>query len=115
MVDIFEVNRKECARLLLEYPKWCVPGTFKPGSGAPPTEEDPNVKNWQLESVVVEVSSVSGSSMAYSYPLDGPWLVVPPSRVTPKINLLHCADHRALQTLTLNRRSSGWQVYQEAV
>ncbi|KAN0097847.1 MIF4G like domain containing protein [Tylopilus felleus] len=54
-VDIFEVNRKECARLLLEYPKWCVPGTFKPRSGAPPpTEEDPNAKNWQLESVVIE-------------------------------------------------------------
>ncbi|KAG8218274.1 MIF4G like-domain-containing protein [Butyriboletus roseoflavus] len=55
MVDIFEINRKECARLLLEYPKWCVPGTFKPRSGAPPTtEEDPNAKNWQLESVVIE-------------------------------------------------------------
>ncbi|KAI9572404.1 MIF4G like-domain-containing protein [Boletus coccyginus] len=54
-VDIYEVNRKECARLLLEYPKWCVPGTFKPKSGAPPpTEEDPNAKNWQLESVVIE-------------------------------------------------------------
>ncbi|KAF8450945.1 MIF4G like-domain-containing protein [Boletus edulis BED1] len=43
VVDIFEVNRKECARLLLEYPK-CTP----------PTEEDPNAKNWQLESVVIE-------------------------------------------------------------
>ncbi|KAG6375040.1 MIF4G like-domain-containing protein [Boletus reticuloceps] len=48
------VNRKECARLLLEYPKWCAPGTFKPRSEAPPTEEDPNAKNWQLESVVIE-------------------------------------------------------------
>ncbi|KAG1828882.1 armadillo-type protein [Suillus variegatus] len=28
-------HRKECARLLLEYPKWCVPGTFKPKPGAP--------------------------------------------------------------------------------
>ncbi|KAF9224403.1 hypothetical protein BS17DRAFT_779738 [Gyrodon lividus] len=54
VIDIFEVNRKECARLLLEYPKWCVPGTFKPRSGAPPTEEDPNAKNWQLESAVIE-------------------------------------------------------------
>ena len=59
MVDIFEVNRKECARLLLEYPKWCVPGTFKPKSGAPlPIEEDPNAKNWQLESAVIEVSNI---------------------------------------------------------
>ncbi|KAF8841289.1 hypothetical protein BDN67DRAFT_989826 [Paxillus ammoniavirescens] len=54
IIDVFEVNRKECARLLLEYPKWCVPGTFKPRSGAPPTEEDPNAKNWQLESAVIE-------------------------------------------------------------
>jgi nuclear cap-binding protein subunit 1 len=60
MVDIFEVNRKECARLMLEYPKWCVPGTFKLNSGAPPpTEEDPNAKNWQLESVLIEVSNIS--------------------------------------------------------
>ncbi|KAG6333085.1 hypothetical protein ID866_6009 [Astraeus odoratus] len=54
MIDIFEVNRKECARLLLEYPKWCVPGTFKPRAGAPPTEEDPIANNWQLESTVIE-------------------------------------------------------------
>ncbi|KAF9242931.1 MIF4G like-domain-containing protein [Melanogaster broomeanus] len=47
-------DNTECARLLLEYPKWCVPGTFKPRSGAPPTEEDPNAKSWQLESAVVE-------------------------------------------------------------
>lgn len=59
-VDIFEINRKECARLLLEYPKWCVPGTFKPKSEAPPPiEEDPNAKNWQHESVVIEASHVS--------------------------------------------------------
>ncbi|KAL4075617.1 MIF4G like-domain-containing protein [Scleroderma yunnanense] len=55
MIDIFEVNRKECARLLLEYPKWCVPGTFKPRAGAPPVEEDPSANNWQLESIMIEV------------------------------------------------------------
>ncbi|KAH7888158.1 MIF4G like-domain-containing protein [Phlebopus sp. FC_14] len=54
-IDIFEVNRKECARLLLEYPKWCVPGTFKTRSAVPPGEEDPGAKNWQLESTVIEV------------------------------------------------------------
>lgn len=61
MVDIFEVNRKECARLLLEYPKWCIPGTFKPRPGAPPAEEDLSAKNWQLESAVVEVSLAPNS------------------------------------------------------
>ncbi|KAJ8592671.1 hypothetical protein M405DRAFT_28898 [Rhizopogon salebrosus TDB-379] len=52
-VDIFEVNRKECARLLLEYPKWCVPGTFRPKPGAPVPEFESG-KNWQLESSVIE-------------------------------------------------------------
>jgi len=57
MIDILEVNRKECARLLLEYPKWCVPGTFKPTAGAPPVEDDPSANNWQLESAIIEVST----------------------------------------------------------
>ncbi|KAI6046510.1 MIF4G like-domain-containing protein [Pisolithus marmoratus] len=56
MIDIFEVNRKECARLLLEYPKWCVPGTFKPRAGGPPIEDDPSANNWQLESVIIEAT-----------------------------------------------------------
>lgn len=55
ILDIFEVNRKECARLLLEYPKWTLPGTFKPKPGAP-IEADPVLgKDWQLESTVIEV------------------------------------------------------------
>ncbi|KAJ7667559.1 armadillo-type protein [Mycena polygramma] len=45
ILDIFEVNRKECARLLLEYPKWTIPGTFKPKPGG---------EDWQLESTVIE-------------------------------------------------------------
>ncbi|KAI9063483.1 cap binding protein 80-PB [Trametes sanguinea] len=53
IIDIFEVNRKECARLLLEYPKWTVPGTFKPRSGAPPQDPVPE-KDWQLEITILE-------------------------------------------------------------
>ncbi|KAG7096527.1 hypothetical protein E1B28_003956 [Marasmius oreades] len=61
IVDIFEVNRKECARLLLEYPKWTLPGTFKPRPGAPLPESEPVVTNeWQLESTVLEI--ILGSS-----------------------------------------------------
>ncbi|KAH9894092.1 cap binding protein 80-PB [Cubamyces lactineus] len=52
-VDIFEVNRKECARLLLELPKWTVPGTFKPRPGAPP-QSPVEGKDWQLESTILE-------------------------------------------------------------
>ncbi|GBE79109.1 MIF4G like-domain-containing protein [Sparassis latifolia] len=53
LIDVFEVNRKECARLLLEFPKWTLPGTFKPTPGAPPQEPVPG-KDWQLESTVIE-------------------------------------------------------------
>jgi nuclear cap-binding protein subunit 1 len=54
LVDIFEINRKECARLLLEFPKWVPTGTFKPRPGAPP--QDPVAgKDWQLESTTIEV------------------------------------------------------------
>ena len=60
ITDIFEVNRKECARLLLEYPKWSLPGMFKPKPGAPPPPEGENGaehegKEWQLESTILEV------------------------------------------------------------
>ncbi len=57
MVDIFEVNRKDCARLLLEYPKWTLPGTFKPRPGAP---EQPLVagKGWDLDNTLIEVCSI---------------------------------------------------------
>ncbi|KAK7051321.1 Nuclear cap-binding protein subunit 1 [Paramarasmius palmivorus] len=57
IIDIFEVNRKECARLLLEYPKWTKPGTFKPKPGAPPPQLDPDVvpKDWQIESTLLEI------------------------------------------------------------
>ncbi|KAJ3864570.1 MIF4G like-domain-containing protein [Lentinula novae-zelandiae] len=55
IIDIFEVNRKEAARLLLEYPKWVVSGTFKPKPGAPPLEVEPLVTyDWQLESTLLE-------------------------------------------------------------
>jgi len=55
IIEIFEVNRKECARLLLEYPKWSLPGTFKPKPGAPTEETPVDGKDWQLESTIIEV------------------------------------------------------------
>jgi nuclear cap-binding protein subunit 1 len=58
IVEIFEVNRKECARLLVEYPRWAVPGTFKPRPGDPAEAPDripfPG-RDWQLESTLIEV------------------------------------------------------------
>ncbi|KAJ7666528.1 MIF4G like-domain-containing protein [Mycena rosella] len=54
ILDIFEVNRKECARLLIEYPKWTIPGTFKPKPGGTVVPEPVPGKDWQLESTVIE-------------------------------------------------------------
>ncbi|KAF7969405.1 hypothetical protein HWV62_27397 [Athelia sp. TMB] len=57
IIDIFEVNRKECVRLLMEYPKWALPGSFKAKPGAPAAEEGAEVdpeKGWQLESTIIE-------------------------------------------------------------
>lgn len=58
IIEIFEVNRKECARLLVEYPKWTVEGTFKPRPGDPAEASDriplPG-RDWQLESTLIEV------------------------------------------------------------
>ncbi|KAH9175199.1 MIF4G like-domain-containing protein [Lactarius sanguifluus] len=57
IVEIFEVNRKECARILVEYPKWSVEGTFKPRPGDPTDSPDriplPG-RDWQLESTLIE-------------------------------------------------------------
>jgi hypothetical protein len=55
ILDIFEVNRKECARLLLEYPKWNLPGTFKPKPGVTALGDPVPEKDWQLESTIIEV------------------------------------------------------------
>ncbi|KAG6849316.1 hypothetical protein H0H93_009457, partial [Arthromyces matolae] len=52
---IFEVNRKDCARLLLEYPKWTFPGAFKPKPGASAEVEPIPGPNWQLESTLLEI------------------------------------------------------------
>ncbi|KAL4241306.1 Nuclear cap-binding protein subunit 1 [Abortiporus biennis] len=53
LVDIFEVNRKECARLLLEFPKWLPTGTFKPRPGAP-AQDVAAGKDWSLDSTIIE-------------------------------------------------------------
>jgi nuclear cap-binding protein subunit 1 len=59
IIEIFEVNRKECARLLIEYPKWTVEGTFRPRPGDP-AEASERIpipgRDWQLESALIEVS-----------------------------------------------------------
>ncbi|KAI0318093.1 MIF4G like-domain-containing protein [Amylostereum chailletii] len=57
IMEIFEINRKECSRLLVEYPKWTVEGAFKPrpgGAGDVPDRTPVPGKDWQLESTIIE-------------------------------------------------------------
>ena len=54
IVDLYEVNRKECAKILLELPNWLAPGTFK-AKDAPREEDATERKDWLLENLVVEV------------------------------------------------------------
>jgi len=57
IIDIYDVNRKECARILLEFPKWTPPGTFRPKPNPPPGVQIPDPvpgKDWQLENTVVD-------------------------------------------------------------
>ena len=65
IVDIYEVNRKECARILLEFPKWTPPGTFRPKPNPPPGVQIPDPvpgKDWQLENTIVD--NILGSMYA---------------------------------------------------
>lgn len=64
MISMYEVNRKECARILLELPEWILPGTFRSKSintnsrddeDDEPIVEYPGGKDWILENLIVEV------------------------------------------------------------
>jgi nuclear cap-binding protein subunit 1 len=61
VINIYEVNRKECARLLLDMPRWFAPGIFKPKPGivVDSIEESSYDKAWQLESTIIEVSLIT--------------------------------------------------------
>jgi hypothetical protein len=89
IIEIFEVNRKECARLLVEYPKWAVIGTFKPRPGDSIEESDRKPllgRDWQLESTLIEVIFFFHAPMLRTIYLprhfakpDYSWLAVPSS------------------------------------
>lgn len=115
IVDIYEVNRKECARLLLEYPKWTLAGTFKPKPGTPLTTETVSEKDWQLESTIIEVSFLEIHLSPFLISVDDPWRLPSAPRPSPKINLLHRPDHRIMQTFTINRRTCSGEVHQKAL
>lgn len=54
-ISIFEVNRRECGRLMLELPRWFTWGTFKGKRGIGPEPENLIDLDYVLESTVLEV------------------------------------------------------------
>jgi hypothetical protein len=99
IVDIFEVNRKDCARLLLEYPKWAPPGTFLPKQGAPISESDeadeaPKL-NLHLENTIIEVMFhlVGLLLRAHRAQLDDTWCPICSSPAFSSIHLLYHPYH----------------------
>ncbi|EJD00881.1 uncharacterized protein FOMMEDRAFT_157996 [Fomitiporia mediterranea MF3/22] len=70
VIDIFEVNRKECARFLFELPKWLPSGTFKPRPGVPSENGAASGPLWQLESCIME--SILAKMLVLPRPLHRP-------------------------------------------
>ncbi|KAG9043672.1 hypothetical protein FS837_009258 [Tulasnella sp. UAMH 9824] len=66
-LEIFEVNRKEAARILLDLHRWWEPSTFKrrhqDDDASPPPEGD--IMEWNLDCLVIETTL----SMAFQLPI----------------------------------------------
>lgn len=75
MMDIYEINRKEAARVLLDSARWFKPGTFrpKPGTAPPPQPDDPPPTGCQLELSVMEVRGLI--SMIYLFTFDSQTII----------------------------------------
>lgn len=102
-LDIFEINRKESARLLLEYPKWNLPGTFKPKPGSMVEHEPVVGKDWQLDSTVLEVKfSILIARLHLTPKLDYYWSLLGSTRVFSEVHLLHRSHYRTMQIIALD-------------
>lgn len=58
IIDLYEINRKEAAAILLDLPSWVAPGTFKPKDAPAGDEESAEASaqsEWVLENMIVEV------------------------------------------------------------
>lgn len=69
IINIFEINRKDCAKILLELPNWLNSGTFKPPPNVTvslPSDPDAPVPTWSLESLLA--SSIISTIIALPSP-----------------------------------------------
>jgi hypothetical protein len=95
VIDIYEVNRKEAARILLDVDRWFTRSTFQARQGTAVVDE--GSAGVQLELSVMEVGVLNfGYARNANSHLDDLELHVRPSTVKTKAHLLSCADHRSL-------------------
>lgn len=64
MLNIYEVNRKEGARLFLDLPRWWAYRTFK-GRDEIQEEEGKETMQWVLECTAIEVSGTGTMRIAF--------------------------------------------------
>lgn len=68
VIDIYEVNRKEAARVLMDISRWFRPGTFRPRPGVPvPAGDEPVSTGIQLEVSIMEVCRIVVSSLILKF------------------------------------------------
>lgn len=94
IIEIYEVNRKEAARILLDIDRWFTRGTFRPRQGA-----DPSAPGVQLELSVIEVRMLVLSGIQVSQAVDDPVLRVRSAPIEAKIYVLSCTNHRDMQII----------------
>lgn len=58
MIDIYEVNRKEAARVLMDIDRWFTRGTFRPRVGAGPVDEGSAGVQLELSAMEVNIRKI---------------------------------------------------------
>lgn len=120
-MDIYEINRREAARILLESSRWFKPGTFrpKPGTVPPPQPDDPPPTGYQLELCVMEVSDAAlldfylfKSRCLFA---DNHHEYARPADFAAQTDLLLCAHHRSLQAIRGNVWAGGGEIDPQAL
>ncbi|KIY47596.1 hypothetical protein FISHEDRAFT_45060 [Fistulina hepatica ATCC 64428] len=110
MIGIYEVNRKECARLLLEFPKWAPAGSFQPRPDDEVYVPVPG-KDWQLESTVIEVRPTTTHPPVYYSALVTELCKLAPATVGPAVGKAIRALYRTLGDgldAEVGRRYTDW-------
>ena len=111
VIHLYEINRKECAKILLDLPHWFSSNTFAPKDKTTDSSE------WILENLIVEVSlgvflrqSILTSSRAVHH-----FFHLCPSVAQSSARLLFLSPHRTLRHFSSDGRSRAWKVCSKAL